>query len=124
MNDHEKLDALANPDIDPSVQANTTAVRIQKALRNLIIVTVLLGLAIVGTVGYIYSVADANNKALCAFRGDVQDRVDQTAQYLHDHPHGTKLISTADLQRSLDNSKRTVQSLSNLDCADASVKVQ
>lgn len=118
MTDTEKVGDLSDPDpeLDPSVQANATAVKIQKALRNLIITNIVLFVCMVGIAYYIYTVAKANTEALCTVRIDAQARIDQTNKFIEKHPNGWRGISVAELKRGLEGPAHTVQSLSSLNC--------
>lgn len=59
---------------------------------------------------------DDINAALCTFTQDLQTRVDDSKQFLVDHPDGIQGISAASIQQSIDNQERTLDSLSKLDC--------
>lgn len=95
---------------------SATAIGIQRSLRILIITTVVLFLCIGAVTYYVYSVAKDVNDGVCAFRADVQTRSVQTKKYLKKHPHGTRLISSSDLQIAIKNTERTVDALSSVNC--------
>jgi hypothetical protein len=115
MTDEEE-EALERVKTDPSIQANATAIRIQKALRNLLIATAVCFAGLLAVAGYVYTVAHSNNVALCALRKDRQQTYDSTVKYLSDHPEGTKLISVADLQAAIVQAKGTLDALSGISC--------
>lgn len=56
------------------------------------------------------------NDALCTFRADVQQRLDNTEAFLADHPQGIPGVPTATLRQSLDAQRRTVKALGGLPC--------
>src|SRR4029453_9862499 len=61
-------------------------------------------------------VAEQTLDALCTFRLDLQRRYDDGVEFPGEHPEGIPGISAADIQRSLDNQKATLDSLSGLPC--------
>lgn len=56
------------------------------------------------------------NDALCTFRADVQQRVDNTEGFLIEHPQGIPGVPAATLRQSLVGQRRTVTALSGLPC--------
>lgn len=55
--------------------------------------------------------------ALCTFRGDLQDRVDASKEFLDKHPHGVPGLATGkQIQDDIANRRRTIKSLSGLSC--------
>jgi hypothetical protein len=67
-------------------------------------------------ISYVDQIANQNQLALCAFRGDVQARVVQSEQFLEDHPNGIPGISPAMIRQSLIAQRQTVDALSILEC--------
>lgn len=97
-------------------KANQTAERIQRSLRILIVTTVVLFLALLGMGLYVYNFSRDNTKALCATKQEAQRRVAETEKFIQETPNAIPGLSPAVLQRSLDASKSTVQSLSYVSC--------
>lgn len=58
----------------------------------------------------------ANTKALCAFRADLQSRVQSGVAFLRTHHHGIAGIPAATLQASIVNEQRTIATLASLIC--------
>lgn len=54
--------------------------------------------------------------ALCILKGDLEQRVKSTQDFLNTHPQGFAGIDAATIQNSLNNQRATVDSLSLLDC--------
>lgn len=94
----------------------TTAEALRKYLRRLVIATALLYLLLIGVAYYIYNVAQNTTEGVCAFRNDVQARVDGGKQFLIDNPKGTKEISVDVIKNSIANGERSVKSLSKVKC--------
>jgi hypothetical protein len=67
-------------------------------------------------VSYINQIASTNQRALCAFRHDVQARVAASEQFLEEHPNGIPGISPAMIRTNLVAQRQTVDSLSILNC--------
>lgn len=59
---------------------------------------------------------EANTRALCSFKGDLQRRVDQGAEILRTHPNGILGIPAATIRVSLVNQQASLKSLSPLVC--------
>lgn len=102
--------------LDPSVQANTTAYRIQRALKWMIWATVVLYLGLFVLAYWGYTISRTNTRALCAVRADSERRVNDSVVFLKENPNGIPGISVEQLKRSTDNATRTMKALSNLDC--------
>lgn len=64
----------------------------------------------------IQDLSQRTNAALCALRGDLQDRVYSGEQFLATHPHGIPGVPVATLRQSIDGQRRTVTALSSLRC--------
>lgn len=54
--------------------------------------------------------------ALCALRGDLEQRADGSREFLADHPEGFLGISASSIKVSLEGQERTVAVLSRLSC--------
>lgn len=67
---------------------------------------------------YVYTTTESNRKSLCTLRHDAEVRVAEAEKFLKENPEGIPGISPSVIQRGLDNSKQTIQSLSNLSCDD------
>jgi hypothetical protein len=87
-----------------------------KWLRILTLFTVVLYIGIGCWVAWTYSVTHSNRKALCALRADTQKRLDQSKDFLIDHPQGFLGISVSEIKAGIANSKLTVEALDDLDC--------
>jgi hypothetical protein len=69
-----------------------------------------------GDVERINQIANTNQQALCAFRGDVQARVLTSVQFLEEHPNGIPGISPAVIREGLQAQRQTVEALAVLNC--------
>jgi hypothetical protein len=65
---------------------------------------------------FVKRLAAGSNRALCALRGDLENRVRQTDKFLHDHPRGIPGIPAATLRTNANGQRRTIRALSNLRC--------
>lgn len=63
------------------------------------------------------AVAVETHEALCAFKSDLQRRYTAGSEFLENNPDGIPGISAADIQRSLQNQRATLDALSALDCS-------
>jgi hypothetical protein len=111
------------PTTTPANGNETVADVLVRGLRQLRIATVVLAVALltVGVVGYrdLKGKADEARRthaALCALRGDLNQRVTQSENYLDEHPRGAPGIPAAAIRQSLVNARRTARSLRRLDC--------
>lgn len=55
-------------------------------------------------------------QALCVFKHDLEQRVDQSKEFLRLHPNGIPGISASVIQNGIVNQQRTVTSLAVLSC--------
>lgn len=66
------------------------------------------------------AVATQTHDALCAFKTDLERRSRATEEFIDDVKHGRRPpiqgVSLADLRRSLDTQRSTLQALKTLDC--------
>lgn len=101
----------------------------RKALRFLVILTVVLYalLTIVGLFGFFFiqgqrheleRVATTTLNALCALHQDIEERLENSKQFLKDHPDGIPGISVEEIQRGIDAQERTLNALSPLLCEE------
>lgn len=58
------------------------------------------------------------HRALCAFKTDLQQRVDRRAALMKGHPEGTQTTSIASLRTTQANQIATLKSLDDLTCPD------
>lgn len=100
---------------------------IQHALARLVVtVYILCGVVAISVAGlsvgiirsnsHIAEVANNTNAALCTLRSDLEQRIDDSRQFLEDHPNGIPGISAADIQQGITNQQRTIDALSTLEC--------
>lgn len=59
----------------------------------------------------------ANTRALCAMRSDLQNRVDTASELLMTHPRGIAGIPAAVIQTTIVNEQHTIKALSPLSCS-------
>lgn len=57
-------------------------------------------------------------QALCSLKLDLEHRVDQGTAFLRANPNGAFGLTKAQIQASIDNQKRTIDSLSALHCKE------
>lgn len=99
-----------------SVSESESIEQIRTRIRWLLIGTAFL-YVVVGYVSiYAYNTAQTNTDALCAFRADLQDRVQSSQAFLRDHPQGFAGIPAATIKTSLDGQVRTIHVLRDLPC--------
>lgn len=68
---------------------------------------------------YVQGIANANNRALCALRGDLETRVAQTEKFLkhpEDFPQFNDPATVALIQQQVDGQQRTIDALSIVPC--------
>lgn len=103
------------------------AAEIRSALRALVIATVVLFAVQASLIAFvaineahrraeIAAVANSTNHALCVLRGDLEQRVADSVQFLAQNPEGLPGIPPATIQQSIDNQQRTIDALSDLRC--------
>ncbi len=56
--------------------------------------------------------------ALCAFKADLQERIDGSLSFLARHPHGFAGVDVAAVRVSIANQQATLRSLSVLKCSN------
>lgn len=108
-------------------ETETLGAEIKRRLMFLIILTVVL--YVVVTLGLLWVWHDSSSKSanirdlavttaqkICALRRDVELRVKQSEEFLHDNPEGTSAIPKGAILISIANSKRTIKALSGLEC--------
>lgn len=57
-------------------------------------------------------------RALCAFRSDLERRIDRGQHFLDTHPEGVAGVSASDLRSNLVNQRATFKSLDSLTCKE------
>lgn len=100
------------PDLGPDLLVRS----IRRQLFWLAGATVVVYLALAGVVVWTYAGAESNREALCALRGDLQDRVDSSVKLLDDHPNGLAGIPPKTIRDGIKNQRRTIKALSRIDC--------
>lgn len=86
------------------------------SLRWISFATILLYLSFLAAGSYVYLNSVTTQHALCTFRDDLTSRVAEGEAYLKAHPKGFAGIPAATIQATLANQKRSVDSLSSLNC--------
>lgn len=110
-----------------SVGGPTVAEKLQNGLKLLAIATVFLYLVTIGLGigGFLYirgyaqegrDLSIQTTGALCALKFDFQQRIDQNKQFLEDNPNGIPGITPAVIQQQIDNTQRTLDALSTIEC--------
>jgi hypothetical protein len=89
---------------------------LQTSLHRLVFATVVLYVLMLVVGYYVYQLSASNTDGLCAFRNDTLARIEQSENYLRDHPFGTKAIPRNVLEISIANAKRTADALSGVKC--------
>lgn len=90
--------------------------RLRRFFIKILMMFALLGVTC-GVLGvYISHISHDNQQALCNQKETAQRQVEQTEEFILDHPNGIPGISRAQLERSKSNSVRTVNSLKEVDC--------
>ena len=110
-----------------TTNGNGVAIAIQEALKKLTRWTVVLYVLLVLAIGFSYvtRVSDLNrveetastvNVALCAFRLDVERRIEDTVRFLENHPQGIAGIPREQVKTSIQAQRQTARALRILDC--------
>lgn len=98
----------------------TLADEILKRLKLLTYATIGLFVVLALVFGFlllrINSIAESNTEALCAFRHDKEQGVEQAEAYLKNHPEGFEDFSAEDIRQNIADEKQDIESLSALDC--------
>lgn len=76
----------------------------------------LLGIALGVVAAKSYHDSHTTQIALCALRGDLEKRVTTSTQFLIDHPNGVAGIPAKTIQDGIDNQRRTIHALRDLNC--------
>lgn len=79
----------------------------------LVVITALVTYAILVVV----ALTTETRQALCALRGDLENRVAGAEQFLAEHPNGTPGLPAKFVRTSKDGQKRTIIALSVLHCS-------
>lgn len=62
--------------------------------------------------------ASINTAALCALRADLKARVDNSKEFLKEHPGGIPGIPTATIRSQIEGQERTIKVLEIVECID------
>lgn len=89
---------------------------IRRWLRVLIAMTSLLYVLTATWAFYTFHAAERNRKALCTLRANTQIQIEQTQQFLIDHPRGFPGVSNSDLKANIRQLQKTVDALDTLHC--------
>lgn len=91
---------------------------IRRSLRNLVIATVVLFVALAAVGAYAYVVADQNRQAVCNLSVDLEHRVKTSEDFLQNHPDKIKQFgfTEAQVQKEIDNQRRTLDALGVVSC--------
>lgn len=113
-------------ELEPVADAVAELREILRELRRQRIAIITLAVALIagGLVGYLDlsgKAADAalNREALCALRADLQANVDQSKDFLIEHPGGFADVPAAEIQKAIDDKERTIETLAPLPCPTA-----
>lgn len=84
---------------------------------NALLVLVVVAVAVAGLAVYeVFRFQKGDTAALCAFRSDLQHRVDSGAAFLLTHPHGIPGISAPTILQSLHAERSTLRALKPVNC--------
>lgn len=90
-----------------------------------LIVTVILGLAIITSIvireidlGHVEESAVQTKTALCALRADLRKRVENAEDFLQKNPEGIVGISARQIQKSINQQRRTIDTLTVINCTE------
>jgi hypothetical protein len=97
-------------------KAKRVADPVIRTLRRLVIATVVVYIVVGGIAYLTHKEAEKANNALCALREDIAKRVIQGQSFLLTHPQGFAGISAGALKLSIENERRTLDSLAGLPC--------
>lgn len=91
----------------------------QKLLRLQTGAIVVLFLMVIALVVYVLIQQQRTHDALCNFHDDLKQRVTATQTYLDEHPGPEPFpgVSRTSIEQSLANQRRTIESLSDLNCS-------
>lgn len=96
--------------------ANTTAARLRRGLRKLVIATAILYLVLGGVAIYSYLSARNTRDALCALREDLARRALANTEFLRANPDGVGGIPPKTILEGIYNYQRTIVALKDLNC--------
>lgn len=99
-----------------AVDGAEVADELRRGLRRLTIATVVLFVALVGVVFYVWVVAGRSTNALCEIRHDRERQVAASRDFLVENPNGVPGITAAAVRQSIDNAQRTIDALDGLPC--------
>lgn len=89
---------------------------VKRWLKVLVTLTVVLYVALIGLVAYVYDGANTNRDALCALRADLEKRVESSRTFLLANPKGVSGIPASIVQEQIVNQERTITALAGISC--------
>lgn len=89
---------------------------IKRALRWLVVATVVVYIVVLGLAGYGAYTTGKMHDGLCSFTDDLQTRIETSEQFLVDHPDGTPGIPAEVIRSNIENQTRTFNALQPLGC--------
>lgn len=119
-------DIEAQPD-DNARQARDIALGLERNVNRIVMIVIAIAVSIIALVivGFLdsHSKSAALNRAtertthaLCTLRGDLARRVQQSEDFLREHPNGLPGISPAVIRNSQKSQEQTVKALGSLRC--------
>jgi len=96
--------------------ANDVGRSITRALRLLVVATVVLYLLVIAVAVRAYHDADVSRGALCALREDLEKRVASSKDFLIENPGGIAGIPAKTIRDGIKNQERTIKALDGLSC--------
>lgn len=103
----------------PTPGAASLIQEIKQTLRWLAIATICLAVVLIATVGYVAWQGDKTHDSLCALKGDLERRVDQSQRFLDNpeiFPQFNDPKTLALIKQQIDNQRATIASLDELNC--------
>ena len=109
---------MSTPDIKTPMLDAINSLRRFTAL--LFVLLALLTILIFGVRAYdlahVEQKAEQNRIALCALRDDLGLRIDRAQRFLDEHPGGLNGLSGAEIRETIQNQRRTIQTLKIINC--------
>jgi hypothetical protein len=90
----------------------------RKQLRILVITTILSYIVAGVIVVLAWGTADMLRQGVCSLRADLEDRVENSKQFLHDRPDAIRALgfTPPEVREQIVNQERTIQALSSIQC--------
>lgn len=104
---------MAETELVETVTVHNAGKAVRRTLRILVALTVVLYVALGGLGAFVLINSEANRRALCTLRADLQVRVGQAQQFLDHHPNGTFADG---IRQSIEGQMRTIKALSGISC--------